>query len=119
VNGQSPERGGIRHPAVAKRIALVRRAAEEPGFAAKRLRRSAALLWVVNLLAALAIGRGALAAIDEARSPIGPRLVAAARERLEGGDSAIARDYAERAAASHAKDALSVLEEIEHAASGR
>lgn len=115
VNGQSPERGGVRHPSVARRIALVERAAHDPGFAARRLRRSELLLGAISALSVLAIGRASLLALDEARSPLGPRLLAAARERLDQHDHEIARGYAERARASDAEQARSLLQEIERA----
>jgi Zn-dependent protease with chaperone function len=114
VNGQSPERGGIRHPSVARRIALVQQAASDPRFAARRLRRSELLLGAMSALAVLVIARGGLLALDEARSPLGPRLLAAARERLEQHDHEIARGYAERARATE-PEATSVLQEIERA----
>ncbi len=115
MNGQSPERGGVRHPSVARRIALVERAAHDPGFAARRLRRSELLLGAISALSVLAIGRASLLALDEARSPLGPRLLAAARERLDQHDHEIARGYAERARASDAEQARSLLQEIERA----
>jgi hypothetical protein len=120
VNGQSPESGGIRHPSVGKRIALVRRAAEDPSFGARRLRRSRRLLAALSVAALVVIARGVLRAVEEARSPLGDRLVLAASERLDAQEPALARDYARRAGAAGVSDgARPLLSKVERALEGR
>lgn len=67
ANGQPPEKGGLRHPSVARRIELLQRATIEPGFAEARLRRSRLLLGALSGVALLILGAGALRALDGLR----------------------------------------------------
>ncbi|HZV03184.1 MAG TPA: M48 family metalloprotease [Planctomycetota bacterium] len=67
ANGEPPGRGGIRHPSVERRIALLERAQREPGLAERRLGRTRGLLLAVGVLALLVLGQAAVRAVLEVR----------------------------------------------------